>query len=195
MAENSLYPSFGVVDYVSADGAHKMTVPTLAWSTLRGTGGYGGYLAHDGVTEVDAEVMWTDLITDVAEFALPTLTFNNVTIYTMATPDASRIPATQIPLAIDGTSTATTQAKATQSTWNFRTTTFGIFKLVLLDSPVGGGFAKTLPGTFGADDLAVIGGLTDLTKAWAGRDGSPPANCHSKTYTLNEKLRREYGMG
>lgn len=194
MAENSLYPSFGVVSYVSAYGSHKMTIPTRQWEVGLGTNGFGGYMGHDGTTVNDAEDMWVDLITDVAAFALSTLEFVNVTIYTMASADAPRIPVTQIPLGIAGTGVATTQAKASQATWNFRTTSFGIFKLVLLDSPVGSGFEKTLPGSFGAPDLAVIGGLTDFTKAWAGRDGDPPANCHSKTYTLNEKLRKEYGL-
>jgi hypothetical protein len=195
MANNSLWPAFGIVDYSSAYGNHKMTIPTRAWNAGIGTNGFGGYLGWDLSTANDAQDMWTDLITDIAAFAPATLTFNNATIYTMASSISPRIPVTQIPLNIAGTSAATTQAKAAQSTWNFRTTTFGIFKLVLLDSPVGTGFNKTLAGSFGAPDLAVIGGLTDQAKAWSGRDGSPPANCHSKTYTLNEKLRREYGMG
>jgi len=194
MAENSLYPSFGVVSYTSVYGEHKMTIPTRDWNAGIGTNGYGGYLGWDESTANDALDMWTDLITDVAAFALATMNFVNVTIYKMAAPNAPSIPVTQIPLNIVGTSTATTQDKATQSTWNFRSTLFGVYKLVLLDSPVGTGFAKTFPATFGAPDLAVIGGLTDFTKAWSARDGSPPANCHSKTYTLNDKLRREYGM-
>lgn len=195
MAENSLYPSFGVISYVSADGAHKATVPTREWNIGLGTNGFGGYMGWDTTTVNDAQDMWADFIDDVAQFALPTTEFVDVTIYTMATPTSPRIPVTLIPIGTVGGSAATTQAKAAQSTWNFRTTAFGIFKFVLLDAPVGSGFEKTLPASFGAPDLAVIGHLTDLTKAFSGRDGNPPANCHSKTYTLNEKLRREYGMG
>jgi len=195
MAENSLYPSFGVVTYVSEFGAHKMTVPTRQWIGPSPGHTYGSYIAHDTTTIVDAGDMWGDLIDDVAVFGAPDIEFSSVTIYNMATPTAPRIPVVQIPLTQVGTSVATTQRKATQSTWNFRTTTFGIFKLVVLDFPVGSGFEKTLAGSFGAPDLAVIGALTDLTKAWSGRDGDAPANCHSKTYTLNEKLRRDYGMG
>jgi len=195
MAENSLYPSFGVVSYVSEYGAHKMTVPTLAWSPPSVGHDYGLYLGHDGITNNDAGDMWNDLIDDIAVFGLSDIEFASVTIYTMTAADAPRIPVTQVPLTQVGSGSATTQRKATQSTWNFRTTLFGVFKLVVLDFPVGSGFNKTFAGSFGAPDLAVIGALTDLTKAFAGRDGAAPANCHSKTYTLNEKLRREYGMG
>lgn len=195
MTQNSLYPAFMVINYVSAYGSHKMTIPTNAWSIGIGSNGYGGYIGHDGTTSNDAKDMLDELIDGLAPFALATLEFVNSTIYTKATPDAPSIPVTQIPIGVNGSGVATTQAKATQSTWNFRTTLFGIFKLVLLDTPVGAGFEKTLPGSFGAPDLAVIGTLTDFANAWVGRDGSPPANCHSKTYTLNDKLRKEYGMG
>lgn len=195
MAENSLSPAFGVVSYRSENGNHKMTIPTLAWLPPISGHIYGSYIAHDGTTTVDAGDMWNDLIDDVAVFGGTDIAFDQVTLYTKASADASSIPVMLIPLTQVGTSVATTQKKATQSTWNFRTTVFGIFKLVVLDFPVATGFEKTLGGSFGAPDLLVIGALTDLTKAWAGRDGHPPAACHSKTYTLNEKLRREYGMG
>lgn len=181
-----------MVDYTSLWGAHKATIPTLQWS-LGFT--YGQYIAHDDVTVVDAEAMWSDLIDLLKVFALATLTFNSVTLYNKAGVGDPAIPVAVIPLAVVGTSAATTQAKAAQSTWNFRTTLFHPFKLVLLDTPVGSGFEKTLPASFGAPDLAIVGALSDLTKAWAGRDGAPVANAISKTYTMNEKLRKAYGMG
>lgn len=192
MTPNSLVPSYGVIDYVSLWGAHKSTIPTLQW-TLGGT--YGEYLAHDDLTVVDAETMWTDFVDDLKVFALPTLTFNSVTLYNKPTVDAPSIPVAIIPLAVVGTSAATTQAKAAQSTWNFRTTLFGKFKLVLLDTPIGSGFEKTLPAAWGASDLAILGALSDLTKAFCGRDNSAIQSGVSKTYTMNEKLRRAYGMG
>jgi len=188
---NSLVPSYGVIDYVSAYGAHKATIPTLQW-TLGGD--YGEYIAHDDVTVVDAETMWLDFIADLVPFALATTTFNSVTMYNKPTIDAPSVPVAILPVGEVGTSVATSQAKATQSTWNFRTTLFGHMKLVLLDIPVGGGFEKTLPAIWGAPDLAILGALSDLSKAFCGRDNAAIASGISKTYTMNEKLRRAYGM-
>ncbi len=195
MASNSRYPAFGVVDYVSLYGNHKLTQCTLEWNVGIGTNGHGGYVAHDGTTSVDAEDMWTDLITDISEFAPATTTFNNVTLYTMATKDSPAIPVTIIDLGIVGVNSTGGWAKAVEQTWNMRTNLLGKAKLVLLDASSAGNFDKILPAAFGAEDLAIIGALSDLTKAWCGRDGSAVAAAISKTLTLNEKLRREYGMG
>jgi hypothetical protein len=193
MTPNSLSPSFGVVDYVTPYGTHKATVPTRLFEPLRGTGGYGGYLAHDGITDVDALAMWTDLFTDIAAFAKTTTTFNNVIIYQKASALAPSVPVETIPLNIAGASVSTAQDKATQKQWNFRTGLFGIFKLLLLDLPVGN-FEKIYPAGWSSGDNSIFGALSDNTKAWQGRDGAIVINAISITFKLNDKLRKEYGM-
>ena len=194
MTPNSLSPSYAVIDYVSAYGAHKATIPTLQWNVGIGTNGFGGYTGHDGVTSWDAETLWLAFIEDFEKFFLATTTFNSVTLYNKADEDAPSIPVAIIPVNEVGSSAETTQAKAAMSTWNFRTTAFNRFKLVALDAPVASGFARTLPAAWGANDLAILGHLSDLTKPFAGRDGMPIQSGISKTYTMSDVLRRRYGM-
>ena len=194
MTPNSLSPAFGVIAYDSAYGSHKCTIPTLAWSIGIGTNGYGGYVAHDGTTAVDAMDLWENLVDLIKVYHLPSTTFNTITLYTKASPTAPSVPVAIIPSSDVGTSVATTQSKAAQSTFNFRTTLFNPFKLVMLDAPVATGFTKTLRASWGAPDLALEGEFSDQAKPWAGRDGAVIASGISKTYTLNEKLRRAYEM-
>jgi len=191
---NALDPAFGVMEYTSLWGSHKMTVPTAAWNAGIGTNGFGGYVGWDTTTANDALDMWTDLADLLKVFVLASTSFNLVTLYTQASPTARPLPVEIMPLGIAGTNTSTAQAKAVQQTWNMRSTAFGKGKIVLLDGPIGSNFEKILRAGFGADDLALEGELTDLTKAWACRDSTPFATAISKTLTLNDKLRKEYGM-
>jgi hypothetical protein len=182
------------MEYTTAYGNHKMTVPTREWTFGGYAHGFGGYLGWDLSTSNEADDMWTDLATLLAAFHLATTTFNIVTIYTMATPTSFALPQMIIPIAVVGINGATTQAKAVQQTWNMRSVAFGKFKLVTLDAPVGSNFNKILAASFGAPDLALVGELTDQAKAWSARDTTIPAAAISKTVTLNDKLRKEYGM-
>lgn len=194
MTQFSLAPAYGVVNYHSVWGAHKMTIPTLEWTPPTPGNDFGSYIGHDEVTANEAEGMWTDLLTDISVFMLASSGFDQVTLYTKADEAAPSVPVAVIPLAIDGTATSTTQSKATLSTWVFRTTLIHQLKIVLLDAPVGSNFDKTNFADWGAEDLAILGALSDLTKAWAGRDGAPAQSGIAKTYTLSEALRRRYGM-
>lgn len=193
MAPNSLSPAFGVMEYTTAYGTHKQTIPTVAWNAGIGENGYGGYLGWDTTTPNDALDMWTDLATLIAAFHLATTTFNIVTIFTQDDADSRAFPQMIIPLDIDGTNVGTGIAKAVQQTWNMRSTAFGHFKLVTLDAPIGTNFTKVLAASFGTPDNNLVGELTDQTKGWSARDNHPIAVAISKTLTLNDKLRREYG--
>lgn len=193
MTPNSLGPWYGVASYHSAYGTHKMTIPTNDWAA-GGVNGFGTYVPHSGAVLLEADDMWTDLLSDIAAFNLATSVFDSVTIYSKPTQADPSVPVMVIPLAIAGTSTDTTQAKAAMSTWNFRTTAVGRFKLVLLDSPVAAGFVKTYPGGWSAGDNAILGALSDLLKGWCGRDGAPIASGVSKTYKMSDALRKQYGM-
>lgn len=193
MTPYGLGPWYGVFAYHSAHGAHKLTISTTDWSP-GGTNGFGQFLGHDDITMNDAQDMAEDLATDLAEFMLASSGFDSFTIYSKPTQADPSIPVAIVPLAIAGTSVATTPSKATMSTWSFRTTLYHRKKLVLLDTPVASNFAPTNAADWGADDLAVLGALSDLTKGWAGRDGAPIQSGIRKTYTLSDVLEHAYGM-
>jgi len=193
MAPNGLGPWYGVFGYHSVHGSHKLTISTNDWST-GGVNGFGQILGHDDFTQNDVQDMAEDLATDLAEFMLASSGFDSFTVYSKPTQADPSIPVAIVPLAIVGTSVVATQSKATMATWSFRTTLFGRKKLVLLDVPVASGFAPTNAADWGAEDLAILGALSDLTKGWAARDGSAVQSGIRKTYTMSDVLEHEYGM-
>jgi len=195
MARNSLYPASVTINYHSVYGAHKMTIPTTAWSAGLGTNGYGGWLGTDGTTVCDALDTLTELCDLIKPFMIATSAFDVATIYTYADPEANAEPHAIVPLSIDGTGTTTLTTKATMQTWNFRTTDFGKFKLVLLDGIMATSFDKVLPVDFSAADLAIVGSLTDGANPWLGRDTAPIGAAVSKTFKISDALRKAYGMG
>ena len=195
MPINSLYPASVTIAYHSIFGAHKMTIPTTAWSAGLGTNGYGGWLGTDGTTVCDAEDTLTELCNLIKPFMIATSAFDNATIYTYADPEANAEPHAIVPLGIDGTGTTTLSTKATMQTWNFRTVAFGRFKLVLLDGIPSTTFDKVNPVDFSAADLALVGSLTDSANPWQGRDTTAIGSAVSKTFKLSDSLRKAYGMG
>lgn len=194
MTPNGLGPWYGVFAYHSVHGSHKLTHSLNEWAA-GGTNGFGTILGHDDITFNDAQDMAEDLANDLKVFMLATSGFDSFTIYSKPTQDDPSVPVAIIPLSIVGTNTDTTQSKATMSTWSFRTALFGHSKLVLLDTPVASNFTPTNAADWGANDLAILGALSDLTKGWCGRDGSPIQSGIRKTYTMSDALRRAYGMG
>lgn len=194
MAENALFPAYAVVAYDSPWGAHKMTVPTRNWEVGLGTNGFGGYTGWDGVTINDAETMFLGLANVLKPFHIPGTTIKDASVYVKASATSPAILKTIIPLNVVGTNMGTTQAKAVQQTFNGKSTVFTPYKVVILDAPVGSSFDKVLAAAFGAADLALEGYLTDLTHAFQARAEAPPQGFQNKTITLNDKLRKEYGM-
>lgn len=196
MAVNSLSPASVKIDYHSNYGAHVMTIPTKEWLPTNITGTLGSYLAWDGTTSVDAEVMINDLVDLLKVYALPTVVFDSATIYTQATPTADNIPQRSAALTQVGTSSATGFSEAQSATFNFKTLANGDAKLVLLDSPIGSnGFVAVHPAAFGAAEIALNAEFTSLTAAWSGRDDTRPSGLRKITYDLNEKLQKAYRMG
>jgi len=196
MAKNSLSPSSMVLDYHSLYGTHKMTIPTLQWLPTNLTGTIGSFLAWDGVTSVDAFVMVNALCDLLKVFMLATSAFDLVTIYNQATPTSDNIPARSAVLTNTGTSSATGFSEAQSSTFNFKTTANGDFKLVLLDVPVGSnGFVALHPSAFSAAVTNLEAEVISNTNAWSGRDDARPNVCRKVTYDLNEKLQKAYRMG
>jgi len=195
MAPNSLSPSSIVIDYHSAFGAHKMTIPTLQWLPTNLTGALGSFLAWDGITSVDAEAMVTALITKLKVFAIATVLFDLATVFNQATSTSDNIPARSVALGIAGTSSATGFTQAQSATFNFKTTANGDAKLVLLDSPVGStGFVAIHPSGFTTPVTDLETEFTAVTNAWSGRDDARPNVLRKITYDLNEKLQKSYRM-
>lgn len=188
MTPNTLYPSYVVFDYHSPYAPHTMTVPTARWSP---GGDFGSFLAWD-LTDVDAEDMCDAFVDGAAAFFDPTISFDGWTIWNIVNPGDPPHPMTGKRNTVPGTSAlADTYNKATQATWTFYTTAFGISKIVMLDVDTAG-FNKITSTTASADELAFIGIMQDAANAWAGRDGFKPQAFKQIAFTLNEKLRRSY---
>lgn len=194
MAPNSLYPAFIRLDYHSAYAPHVMILPTKEWLPTSIGGTLGSYEGWSGIP-VDAEDMVNDLVTAMKPFFLASTTFDLATVYTMAAAVAPAIPQATVGLAVAGTNVdVVSQAKAVQQTLSMRTTGGGHMKMVFLDAPAGSGFDKAFPAGFSAAELALVAQLRNDLNAWSGRDNSQPGPAISVTYTLNEKLRKEYRM-
>jgi hypothetical protein len=189
---NSLYPAYVKLDYHSAYGLHSAILPTRAWSP--GSPGSSGTFDSWNSTPVVAATMIAAMVDLIKPFYLATAGFDLYTIYTLEDEFSPAHPRFSDELTDVGTSTETEWAKAVQTTFSMRTDLFGIAKLVLLDAPAAGGFDRIT--SFGAspEAQAIVDEFADPDNAWAGRDGGRIDNLIKITYTLNEKLRKEYRM-
>jgi len=192
MAPNSLSPASVVIDYHSAYGQHRMTLPTKEWFPTDITGTLGSY-ENWATIPVDAETMIRALCTSLTPFVPATWEFDSATIYTQASPTAPNIPRRSAPLGIVGTGSSSNPSAAFSATFNFVTTGFGKAKIVLLDSPFGTSWlAPLLPADFDANVDAVITAFCLPTNAWSGRDDNKPNELRKVTYDVNDKLQKMY---
>lgn len=192
MAPNSLSPSSVVIDYHSAYGVHKMTIPTKQWFVTPVSGDLGSYVSWDG-DPVDGETMVVELCNALKVFVPSTWHFDQVTAYTQDTATSPNIPRKTTALGIAGTSVSTNPSAAVSTTFNFKTAEYGDAKLVLLDSPFGSGWmAPILPADFDANIDAVIDAFQATDNAWSGRDDSQPSDLRKITFDLNDKLQKLY---
>lgn len=183
-------PAFVKVNYHSEYGAHVAIVPTLAWNAGVAQ---GDFATHSGsVTPADAMIkaLYTAL-----KPILPTLAFfDNYVIYSQPAPEDLPVPVASGDLNFQGTEATPGWDKATQATYTFRTSNFGVMKLVTLDCASNNDFSKvTATGTTGIL-FDVWTELSDPTNGWAGQDNGRPMTLISQTVTLNEKLRRAYRL-
>jgi len=191
MAPNSLSPASMVIDYHSAYGAHRMTIPTKQWFPTNLTGSLGSYEAWD-LTTVDAEAMATDLCDTLTKFVPATVIFDTATVYTQADADAPNIPQRQVSLGIPGVSVSTNFSAAFSATFNFKTVGNGGFKIVLLDAPFGSGWLAPVRSGFDADTTDLVSEVTGSGNAWSGRDDNQVQVLRSITYDVNDKLQKLY---
>jgi len=192
MAPNSLSPASVKIDYHTDFAPHSMTIATLDWISTPLTGGLGSYVCWDGST-IDGEVMVTELVNYLKLFMIPSVTFDQATAYTQATPTSPNIPRASVALGIAGTSVSGAKSQGISYSFMFKTLGNHDAKLVLLDAPIGNGwFAPQLPADFTTDVFNLEGAFTDISRAWSGRDDTRPAVLRKITFDLNDKLQKQY---
>lgn len=194
MAENSLFPCSAVIQYTGVQGTHKMTLPLNEWSPISGGHPLGTTLAWD-TSQKDTEDMIDGFITLLLPFLDNTAEVQAVTIYTYDEPEAPARPRAAKTYA-GQTGSGGTVIPAAQQSINLRTEDFGQSRIVILDSVVSANFApkRTITLLGDPDEWALTTYFGDVTNGFAGRDGARPGIFGSITYTLNEKLRREYRL-
>jgi len=193
MAEGSLSPAYVVLNYHSAYGTHKATIPTKEWFPTSITGDLGSYENWDGLP-VDAEEMITAYCTAVMEFYPSTAGFDTAEIWTKADATSPAYPRKTKNLAIVGTNAAAVWSKAVQHQWIFRGADFSIMKLVMLDVLQQSGWDALTDISGSPDALAVYDEITGGGNAWSTRKNAQPITFMKITYKLNDKLRSEYEM-
>jgi hypothetical protein len=139
--------------------------------------------------------MLVDFIALLLPFYHTSTNFTSYVINTYASSTAPARPQISVPLTTAaGTGGAT--IPAAQATFNFKTTNFGAFKLVMLDAQVSSTFQplEALVSPADDDEIALRDYVVDPAWAFSGRDGFRPQLLKRVTYTLNEKLRKSYHL-
>jgi len=171
-----------------------MTIPLKEHSPVSGGHIAGTNLAWDA-SQVDTDTMMQGLADLLKPFFAPETTFINYTIYEYADELTPGVPVVSIPFTT-AVGTGDPVIQAAQATFNFKTTGFGAFKIVMLDARVSATFGPliSLVSPANDDEIALRDFLTLNTNAFSGRDNQRPAVLQRVTYTLNEKLRKAYRL-
>jgi len=193
MAIHSLYPSYVVMKYHSTFGQHTMTLPTRRWIPTPVSGANGSYLDWNE-TPTDGEVMITALATVLQEIASAAVNFDTFLIYDVPNVGDSPQPVSGGVIDLPGTVAVPGWFKAVQTTFTFFDTAFNTAKLVLLDGASLSDFDKHLAGDFSGGETDVIAQFISEDNAWSSRAGFRPSVIRSVTQTLNDELRKQYGM-
>jgi hypothetical protein len=193
MAEHSLFPSYVKVFYHSIYAQHTMTIPTRRWIPTPVSGANGSYLDWTG-TPTDGEVMITALFTALQEICSADVNFDNFIIYDIPVEGDAPQPVSGGVIDLPGTVATPGWQKAVQTTFTLFDTDFNKMKLVVLDSASLNEFSKHLAGDFSGGELDVIAQLISEDNAWASRAGFRPSVPLSVTQTINDALRKQYGL-
>jgi hypothetical protein len=170
-----------------------MTMPTKVWIDNPSPGGTGEFESWSG-GGIDADDMVNDLVDLFAPFFKPHVSFDSYAIYTLADAEATPVPRAAKQLTQVGTQAGTYWDKAVETTFMFRTDLFGIRRLTFLDAMAPSSFDKIDTFSTSPEAIAIRDQLADDSQAWSARDNGKPVILSQITYTLNEKLRKEYGM-
>lgn len=191
MAIHSLFPAFFRLFSQSEFGPHISTIPTLSWNTSAAPA--GRFIAWDG-SDRDAADMITDFVDLILPFFTPDTEYQSATIYTMADIDALPQPRAFVNFTGKVGSSADPAVPASMSTYSFRTTNFGLMKLVFLDAPVTTNF---LPFTSLASSVPLtnlFNFMSDEANAISARDNGRPAQFIRATFKINDELRKSYRL-
>jgi hypothetical protein len=170
-----------------------MTVPTRAWVGVPADGVPGNFTNWDE-DAIAANVMiedFADLI--AAAFWNDQVTLDSYTIYHYPSEEADPVPVYQAALAVDGSLVSATWIYAVETTYDFRTTEFGIFKLVAIDGPSGDSFEDNPSWFVSGAGAAVANFVISSENAFSGRDNARPAFPQPYSRTINDRLHAKYG--
>lgn len=196
MAQNSLAPAFIQIQYTSLFGLHTMTIPSVPFIQVPATGQWRFDLRGGAVDETPLSTGIDDFLNVVREYFDNTTVFANYTAFTQTDAAAQPIPVETGTLGKVGVfeSGAGGWTKAVQTTLTWRTDTFGLYKLVMLDSVTGNNFDRKSGLPVGSRRKIVSDYITSQFTWLAGRDGGRPVTFLQEAVTLNEKLRKSYRM-
>lgn len=194
MTEYSLFPCSITFNYRSTYAPHKMTIPLNAWSPASSGHLAGTNLAWDG-TQKDTADLVGEFVTLLKPFFHTSTIFSDYVVYTYADEDAPARPVISDAIT-GGAGTGAATIPATQASYMMKTTAYGTFKIVMLDTKVSAAFGPLNSLVVGVNDAEIA--LVDYIKAVAnpfrGRDNAEVHNFVKVTYTLNEKLRKSYRL-
>ncbi len=170
-----------------------MTLPSVPIAVGGGGAGIPNFTLRGAALPVQVPTAVQAFVNVLKPFFKATTTFQNFTAFVQDDPNGAPHPVYTDVLNIVGTDAAAGWGKATQRTWTFRTDSFGLFKLVMLDIVISDfdRISTFVPATVTGNLIAYV--TADVS--WlAGRDGGRPQTFLQIANTLNEKLRRSYHM-
>jgi hypothetical protein len=194
MAAHGLSPCFVQIKYRTFDAPHVMTLPLREWIPIAGGHPSGSFTAWDS-TNVDADDMISGFATALAALLATDASVGSYVLWTQASPTDPSVFRVAAPLGITGGITPTTQiVRATQATYNYYDTDGFRAKLVTLDTPLEDFIPVQVYGSLPSAVRTLLASWTAENNAWSSRAGHRPATFTQATYTLNDRLRREYDL-
>lgn len=205
---------FMLVQYSNGTDVHRMRLHVLPFSrsefVISGTpetygadDGHHSY-AYSPHTPAGAEMGINDTFAAICNLLKPyytnAWTFTLAALYQNVGNVLGEVFPTPTPTAVTGTSVSallTTQSRAMERMFNFKTALGGKARLALL-GPYGYGTDSptTVTGSSGgsASDQALVAYLSGNNTAIVGHDGQKLSNSARVTSTLNKRLRRKYNF-
>lgn len=190
---NSLFPAFVKIFYHSDVAQHVMTIPTKAWLGVPGDFTPGtfetwasGTIAGDDMVENLIDAMGAAMFTDAVDI-------DGYTIFHFPDADSDPVPVYSKSYPVTGSLVSATWYRAVQTTYMWRTSAFGLFKLVTLDGPSGDSYEDSLTWAGSSPGDTVHALIIGSANAWAGRDNGQPSVFLKYSRTLNDRALAKYG--
>lgn len=191
MAENSLYPAFFRLFSKSEFGYHVSTHPMNEYTPVAGA--FGTFKNW-----IDGNVAANTEISGFVDLLLPFFTGDTeylyAIVYDMEDENATPRPRVTVPFTGKTGTSVTAAVPASQSTYTFRTTNFGLAKLVLLDAPVTTDFQPITSLASAPDMQDVLDYISDDEHCFRGRDQGRITTFVRATFKLNDELRKQYRL-